>query len=62
MKEKGVVPVVVAPITVPTKEGQIKLGAGAADATKQEVEDAVKTTATLRGLPPQPQPETEASR
>jgi rare lipoprotein A len=62
MKEKGVAPVVVAPITVPTKDGSIKLGAGAAEASDKEVKDAVQTTAALRGLPPQPQPETEASR
>src|SRR6185437_5901829 len=55
MKEKGVAPVVVAPITVPTKDGSIKLGAGAAEASDKEVKDAVQTTAALRGLPPQPQ-------
>ncbi len=62
MNEKGVVPVVVAPITVPTKDGSIKLGAGAAEASDKEVKDAVETTAALRGLGPQPLLDTEASR
>jgi rare lipoprotein A len=62
MREKGVAPVVVAPITVPAADGSIKLGAGAAEASDKEVKDAVQTTAALRGLGPQPQSETEAGR
>jgi rare lipoprotein A len=62
MNEKGVVPVVVAPITVPDKDGSIKLGAGAAEASDKEVKDAVQTTAALRGLGPQPSSEADASR
>lgn len=62
MKDKGVVPVVVAPITVPAKDGEVKLGAGAAEASEKEVKEAVHTTETLRGEKPQPVEETEASR
>lgn len=47
LKEKGVAPVEVKPITVPQADGGIKLGAGAADATASEVERAVQTTNQL---------------
>jgi rare lipoprotein A len=40
IRETGVAPVVVAPIAVPQKDGEVKLGAGAADASPQEVEQA----------------------
>jgi rare lipoprotein A len=40
IREAGVAPVVVAPIAVPQKDGEVKLGAGAADASPQEVEQA----------------------
>ncbi len=58
MQSKGVVPVEVAPITVPAQDGTVKLGAGAAQASDQEVKDAVRTTETLAGK----KPEAEASR
>jgi rare lipoprotein A len=40
MREAGVAPVVIAPVAVPQKNGEVKLGAGAADASPQEVEQA----------------------
>jgi rare lipoprotein A len=40
IREAGVAPVVVAPVAVPQKNGEVKLGAGAADASPQEVEQA----------------------
>jgi rare lipoprotein A len=46
-KEKGVVPVEVKPITVPRSDGGVKLGAGAAEATSQEVQQAIETTRQL---------------
>jgi rare lipoprotein A len=42
MREKGVVPVIVAPIAVPQPDGAVKLGAGAAEASPQEVEQATR--------------------
>ena len=47
MKKKGVVPVVVKPIAVPQPNGEIKLGAGAADLPPEKVEQATKTTEAL---------------
>lgn len=47
VKEKGVVPVEVKPITLAQPDGSVKLGAGAADASKHEVEQAVETTKQL---------------
>jgi rare lipoprotein A len=44
MKKSGVTPVEVAPIAVPQRDGPPKLGAGAADADAQELEDAVRQT------------------
>lgn len=44
MREKGVVPVVVKPITVPLPGGAVKLGAGAATATPQQLQDAAQET------------------
>ena len=41
LKEKGVVPVEVKPITLPQPDGGVKLGAGAAEASPQEVQQAV---------------------
>lgn len=40
IREAGVAPVVVSPVAVPQKNGEVKLGAGAADASPQEVEQA----------------------
>ncbi|HTI84693.1 MAG TPA: septal ring lytic transglycosylase RlpA family protein [Acetobacteraceae bacterium] len=42
IREAGVAPVVVAPIAVPQKNGEVKLGAGAADASPQEVATATQ--------------------
>ena len=47
IKEKGVVPVEVKPITLPQPNGEVKLGAGAADATPSEVKQAVEVTKQL---------------
>jgi len=45
MTKPGVAPVVVAPVAVPLANGDVKLGAGAAEATDQEVQNAVQETA-----------------
>lgn len=42
IRKAGVAPVVVAPIAVPQKDGDVKLGAGAADASPQEVAKATE--------------------
>jgi rare lipoprotein A len=47
IKEKGVVPVEVKPITLPQPDGGVKLGAGAAEASPREVEQAVRVTKEL---------------
>ena len=47
LKKRGVAPVEVSPITVPQKDGGVKLGAGAAQASPQEVQRAVETTKAL---------------
>jgi rare lipoprotein A len=44
LREKGVAPVVVAPIAVPQANGGVKLGSGAAEASPQEVERATRET------------------
>ena len=44
LKKQGVAPVEIAPIAVPQKDGSVKLGAGAAMASPQEVRHAVETT------------------
>jgi rare lipoprotein A len=44
MKKSGVTPVEVAPIAVPQQNGPPKLGAGAADANAQHVEQAARET------------------
>lgn len=49
LKAKGVVPVEVKPITLPGPDGGVKLGAGAAEASPQEVRQAVRTTRALTG-------------
>jgi rare lipoprotein A len=49
LKEKGVVPVEVKPITIPQRDGQVKLGAGAAGSSPEEVSQAVETTKALTG-------------
>jgi peptidoglycan lytic transglycosylase len=45
MKTVGVTPVVVAPIAVPQVDGGVRLGAGAADASQQEIDRATQETA-----------------
>jgi rare lipoprotein A len=47
IKKRGVAPVVVKPIVVPQPDGQVKLGAGAANASSQEIEQATATTKAL---------------
>ncbi len=47
---KGVVPVVDKPIAVPQPDGDVKLGAGAADATRGEVQRATEATRALAGV------------
>lgn len=47
LTHQGVAPVVVKPVTVPTPDGGVKLGAGAAEASPQEVASAVRTTEQL---------------
>jgi rare lipoprotein A len=47
LKKQGVASVEVAPIAVPQKDGSVKLGAGAATASPQEVRQAVETTKAL---------------
>lgn len=47
LKEKGVAPVEVKPITLPQSDGGVKLGAGAADASPEEVGEAVEMTKHL---------------
>jgi rare lipoprotein A len=49
MKEKGVAPVEVKPITVPEPNGEVALGAGAAESTPTEVKSAVELTKDLTG-------------
>jgi rare lipoprotein A len=49
LKEKGVVPVEVKPITLPQADGGVRLGAGAAESSPQEVAQAVRTTKELTG-------------
>lgn len=44
MKQKGVVPVIVKPITVPMPDGGVKLGAGAATASQEQIQAAAQTT------------------
>lgn len=47
LKQQGVVPVEVKPVTVPQPGGGVKLGAGAAEASPEEVRQAVNTTKEL---------------
>jgi rare lipoprotein A len=49
LEQKGVAPVVVKPITLPQPDGSVKLGAGAADSSPQEVQKAVQVTKQLTG-------------
>jgi len=47
LREKGVAPVEVKPITLPQPDGGIRLGAGAADASPAEVKQAIAVTKEL---------------
>ncbi len=47
LKAKGVAPVEVKPITLPQPDGTVKLGAGAAEASPEEVSEAVGITKQL---------------
>lgn len=47
MTRTGVTPVVVKPVTIPTRDGRVKLGAGAAEASPEAVASAVRTTREL---------------
>ncbi len=47
IEKKGVVPVVVKPIAVPQPDGDVKLGAGAADLEPHEIREATATTRAL---------------
>ncbi|HEY3846139.1 MAG TPA: septal ring lytic transglycosylase RlpA family protein [Acetobacteraceae bacterium] len=47
IRKRGVAPVMVKPIAVPQPDGAVKLGAGAAEASPQEIKQATETTAAL---------------
>jgi rare lipoprotein A len=47
LKQKGVAPVEVKPITLPQPDGTVKLGAGAAESSPEEVSEAVEITKKL---------------
>ena len=49
LTEKGVAPVEVKPITLPQPGGEVGLGAGAAEASPQEVNQAIEATKRLTG-------------
>ncbi|HEY0185208.1 MAG TPA: septal ring lytic transglycosylase RlpA family protein [Rhodopila sp.] len=49
LKKDGVAPVEVKPITLPQPDGDVRLGAGAAEASPHEVQNAVKVTKQLTG-------------
>lgn len=45
IKRQGVAPVIIAPVAVPLPGGDVKLGAGAAEASPEEVQKATEETA-----------------
>jgi rare lipoprotein A len=45
MKKQGVAPVMVAPVAVPLPGGEVKLGAGAAETSPEQVQKAADETA-----------------
>ena len=47
IRKDGVAQVIVAPIVVPQPHGGMKLGAGAADASPQEIAKATQDTASI---------------
>ena len=56
LKEKGVAPVEVKPITLPQPNGEVKLGAGAAQSSPQEVQQAVEVSKSLTTGPKTTEP------
>ncbi len=48
MTRQGIAPVVVAPVAVPLSNGDVKLGAGAVEASDQELQNAVQTAQAAR--------------
>jgi rare lipoprotein A len=54
IKERGVAPVEIQPITVPGTDGSVKLGAGAVEASTGEVQEAIATTRHLTLRPDAP--------
>jgi rare lipoprotein A len=54
IKERGVAPVEIQPITVPKADGSVKLGAGAVEASTGEVQEAITTTRQLTLRPDAP--------
>jgi rare lipoprotein A len=52
LTHKGVTPVEVKPITLPQPDGSVKLGAGAAGASPQEVQSAVDATREMTASKP----------
>lgn len=63
LERQGFASVEVSPITVPQKDGGVKLDAGAAEASPQEVQRAVETTKALapRGASPASRPSASGS-
>ena len=55
IKSEGVAPVEVKPVTLPQPDGEVKLGAGAAEANPQEVASAVEVTKALTEQKPRRQ-------
>jgi rare lipoprotein A len=45
IRKQGIAPVIVAPVAVPLPDGRVKLGAGAAEASPEEVQKATEETA-----------------
>ena len=54
IKERGVAPVEIQPITVPKADGSVKLGAGAVEASTGDVREAIATTRQLTLRPDAP--------
>jgi rare lipoprotein A len=52
LKKDGVAPVEIKPVTIPQPDGGVKLGAGAAEASPQELKQAAEVTRQLAGLKP----------
>ena len=48
MKRTGAMPVIVSPIAIPQPDGAVKLGAGAAEATTEQLRAATQTANAVR--------------